>query len=72
VAAVVGTIELGGLLAQKLEAHGAFWAWVEHININALGFIIVGLFVATWIIARTVWRVGRIEERWTTRLNGSP
>lgn len=38
-------------LARKLEAHGAFWSLVEHININALGFIIVGLFVTTWIIA---------------------
>jgi len=71
VAALVGTIELGGLLAQKLHAHGAFWSWVEHININALGFIIVGLFVATWIIALTVWRVGRIEERWTTQMSSS-
>jgi high-affinity nickel-transport protein len=71
VAAVVGTIELGGLLAQKLHVHGSFWAWVEHININAVGFIIVALFIATWSIALTIWRVGHIEERWTTRLNGN-
>jgi high-affinity nickel-transport protein len=68
VAAVIGTIELGGLLAKKLNARGPFWAWLEHININALGFIIVGMFVATWIIAMTVWRLGHIEERWTERL----
>jgi high-affinity nickel-transport protein len=65
VAAVIGTIELGGLLAQKLDARGALWTWMEHVNLNALGFIIVGMFVATWIVALTVWRVGRIEERWT-------
>ena len=65
VAAIIGTIELGGLLAEKLDARGSFWTWLEHININALGFIIVGMFVATWVIALTVWRVGHIEERWT-------
>jgi high-affinity nickel-transport protein len=68
VAAVIGTIELAGLLAAKLNAHGSFWVWLEHININALGFIIVGMFAATWIIAMTVWRLWCIEERWTNRL----
>jgi high-affinity nickel-transport protein len=65
VAAIIGTIELGGLLAQKLDARGSFWTWLEHVNLNALGFIIVGLFVATWVIALTVWRVAHIEERWS-------
>jgi high-affinity nickel-transport protein len=73
VAAVIGTIELGGLFARKLNAHGAFWSWIEHININALGFIIVGMFAATWIVALTVWRVWHIEERWNGRLlNNDP
>ncbi len=29
--------------------------------------MIVGLFVATWAIALSVWHFGRIEERWTPR-----
>ena len=64
VALLIGTIELAGLLASKLNARGAFWQWLENINMNTLGFIIVGMFLATWAIAVTVWRVGRIEERW--------
>ena len=47
VALVIGTIELGGLIAQQLNSQGAFWSWFENININTLGFIIVGMFVAT-------------------------
>jgi high-affinity nickel-transport protein len=68
VALVIGTIELGGLLASELHLSGAFWTWFENIDINALGFVIVGLFVATWAIALAVWRYGRIEERWTAGL----
>jgi nickel/cobalt transporter (NiCoT) family protein len=71
VALVIGTIELAGLLAQKLGGHGAFWSWVENISINTLGFIIVGMCVATWAIAASVWRFGRIEERWEARLRRS-
>jgi high-affinity nickel-transport protein len=64
VALVIGTIELVGLVAQKLNARGSFWTWLEQINISALGFIIVGMFVATWVVAALIWRLGRIEERW--------
>jgi high-affinity nickel-transport protein len=65
VALVIGTIEIVGLLAQKLSAQGSFWSWWENININTLGFIIVGMFIATWAIALAIWHFGRIEERWS-------
>jgi nickel/cobalt transporter (NiCoT) family protein len=68
IALVIGTIELGGLLAAKLSLSGTFWTWFESIDINLLGFVIVGLFVVTWLVALAVWRLGRIEERWTTHL----
>jgi nickel/cobalt transporter (NiCoT) family protein len=68
VALVIGTVELGGLIASELNLTGSFWNWFENININVLGFVIVGLFVATWAIAVSVWRLGRIEERWTAHL----
>ncbi len=64
VALVIGTVELGGLIASKLSLSGSFWSWFENIDINVLGFVIVGMFVATWAIALSVWRYGRIEERW--------
>jgi high-affinity nickel-transport protein len=68
VALVIGTLELGGIVAARLGAQGSFWTWLEHININTLGFIIVGMFVGTWLIALAVWRLGRIEERWSAHL----
>jgi high-affinity nickel-transport protein len=64
VALVIGTIELGGIIAAQLGAQGSFWSGLENININTLGFIIVGMFVATWVFALAVWRLCRIEERW--------
>jgi high-affinity nickel-transport protein len=68
IALVVGTIELGGLLAQHLDLSGGFWSWLESIDINILGLVIVVMFVATWAIALLVWRWGRIEERWSAHL----
>jgi nickel/cobalt transporter (NiCoT) family protein len=68
VALVTGTIELGGLFASELNLSGSFWDWFENININILGFVIAGMFLATWAIALLVWRFGRIEERWSTQV----
>jgi high-affinity nickel-transport protein len=68
VALVIGTIELGGLVGEQLRLSGSFWSWFERIDVNLLGFIIVGMFVATWAIALAVWHFGRIEERWSAHL----
>jgi nickel/cobalt transporter (NiCoT) family protein len=68
VALVIGTIEVGGLFASELNLSGSFWNWFENIDINVLGFVIVGMVVATWAIALSVWRLGRIEERWNAHL----
>ncbi len=68
VALVIGTIEVGGLVASELNLSGSFWNWFENININFLGFVIVGMFVGTWGTALAVWRFGRIEERWSAHL----
>jgi nickel/cobalt transporter (NiCoT) family protein len=71
VAFAIGTVELGGLLASKLSLSGSFWDWLEGIDLNLLGFVIVGLFVVAWVVALAVWRFGRIEERWSAELAGA-
>jgi high-affinity nickel-transport protein len=67
IALVIGTVELAGLFSQELGARGAFWRWIQNVNINELGFVIVGMFVVTWAIALAVWHFGHIEDRWAPR-----
>ncbi len=68
IALIIGTIELLGLAVDKLSLKGAAWAWIAQIDLNTLGYVIVGLFVATWAVALVVWRVARIEEHWSARV----
>ena len=65
IALFIGTIEVVGLLTDKLGLRGSVARWFENFNINTAGFIIVGMFVATWIIALAIWRFGRIEQKWS-------
>jgi high-affinity nickel-transport protein len=64
IALLIGTVELGGLVASKLALSGGFWSSLEHVDINALGFAIAALFIGVWLLALAIWRFGRIEERW--------
>lgn len=64
VALVVGTAELLALFADQLGWRGGLWDWVADLDLNVIGFVIVGMFVGTWLTALVVWRVGRIEDRW--------
>jgi len=68
IAWIVGTTELLSLAAGELRLRGGFWDAVSALNINTLGYVIVGLFIGTWAIALLVWRFGGIEERWSAKL----
>jgi nickel/cobalt transporter (NiCoT) family protein len=44
--------------------------WVSALNLNNVGFTIVGLFVATWACAIAYWRLTGAEGRWQTAQPG--
>jgi high-affinity nickel-transport protein len=67
VALVIGGIEIISILTEKFGIESGVLAWVGGLDLNLVGYAIVVLFVATWIVALLVWRYGRIEERWTVR-----
>jgi nickel/cobalt transporter (NiCoT) family protein len=71
----IGGIEVLSLV--PLEYHGVsqtrgFWGFMYNFNINNAGFVIVGMFIVTWIVALLVWRYGHIEEKWTARFYAPP
>jgi nickel/cobalt transporter (NiCoT) family protein len=68
VALIVGSIELLAVLADKLSLTGGLWDRVSNLDLNLVGYGIVGLFVLTWAVALSVWRFGHIEERWSAKL----
>jgi high-affinity nickel-transport protein len=64
----IGTVEVFGLLPMELHLHGHFWDDMAGFNINTAGFVIVGMFVLTWIVALAIWRIGNVEEKWSAKL----
>jgi high-affinity nickel-transport protein len=59
VALLVGGIEALGLVGAKLDLHGWFWREVARLNGNfgAIGYLIIGVFLASWFVSATVYRL---------------
>jgi nickel/cobalt transporter (NiCoT) family protein len=68
VALLIGTIQLGSVIADQLGLTGEPWQSITGIDLNLVGYAIVALFVIAWVGAYAVWRVWRIEERWSARM----
>jgi nickel/cobalt transporter (NiCoT) family protein len=69
----IGGIETLSLIPQdfhNFSQTSGFWGFMYNFNINTAGFVIVGMFVVTWIAALLIWRYGHIEEKWSARLQG--
>ena len=65
VALVIGVIVLAGLVADRLGVQSGPLAAIGSVNLEFVGFLIVGIFVSAWVIALAVWRFGQVEKRWT-------
>jgi nickel/cobalt transporter (NiCoT) family protein len=70
VALFVGVVELSQLMIAKLGLHGPVFDAIGGLDFGSLGFVIVGAFVVTWAVAFTVFKVRRVEERWTELVAG--
>ena len=67
----IGGIEVLSLVPQDFHVNSTsgFWAFMANFDINKAGFIIVGMFIVTWVVSIAIWRWGHIEERWSARLH---
>ena len=59
VALLVGGIEALGLIGDQLGLKGAFWDDIGALNDNfgLIGYVIIGVFVVSWIVAVLVYRL---------------
>ena len=67
VAVFIGTVEVLGLIGGEYRLTGGFWNFMGNFDINKAGFVIVGIFVATWAVALSIWHFGKIEQKWDAR-----
>jgi len=64
VALLIGGIEALGLIGDQFSLEGRFWDAVGTLNgnFNNLGFAIVGIFLAAWILSYALYKIARLDE----------
>jgi nickel/cobalt transporter (NiCoT) family protein len=71
-ALLIGGIELIGILHEKAGLTDPITTAIASVDLENVGYILVGLFLATWVIAVGYWKLGRVEDRWTAALRSTP
>ena len=64
IAFCIGGLEALGLLVEHFRLNGSFWKGVGTLNQNfsALGYLIITLFVVSWVVSIVAYRVKRFDE----------
>jgi high-affinity nickel-transport protein len=64
VAVIVGGLETLGLVQGEMNLSGWFWHAVASLNNNfgVLGFMIIGIFIVSWLISIMFYKLNRYDE----------
>jgi len=63
VALLIGTVELLQVLIHMTRRRGAFPDCIASLDMGALGYLIVAVFLLAWTLSVVVWKFGRLEQR---------
>jgi high-affinity nickel-transport protein len=63
VAFCIGTIELTQVFAQELNWNSGFWGWLQNLDFETLGFVVVALFLSSWLVSVIYYRHKGYEEK---------
>jgi nickel/cobalt transporter (NiCoT) family protein len=66
VALFIGGIEVLGLIGDEFGWKGAFWGMMDTLNgdevFGMIGFIIIGIFVVSWVASLIIYRINKYDE----------
>jgi len=62
VALAIGTLELLQVIANELNLMGPFWYELNSLDFETIGFGIMIIFIASWLVSVAVWKYKRFDE----------
>ncbi|WP_405132638.1 Nickel transporter NicT [Rhodococcus opacus] len=71
IALLIGTQEIISIVTDKLGITDGILGTIGSLDLGAMGFIIVALFVLTWLVSILVWTFGGVRDRWESELIAS-
>jgi len=57
----IGVVEIAQLITSKLGLHGGGWSLVQALDFSKLGYLLVALLVACWLVSIGLWKLLRLD-----------
>ncbi len=67
VAVAIGTAELLQVFASEFNLAGPVWGTLGNLDVEMIGFVIIGIFAGTWLASVAYWKYKRYDELYTSR-----
>ena len=52
-------------ITAEISFKGWFWDFIQALQFDYLGYILVALFLVTWLISTLIWKFGKVEQHWS-------
>ncbi|WP_003542196.1 HoxN/HupN/NixA family nickel/cobalt transporter [Desulfotomaculum nigrificans] len=65
VALFIGFVEVAQVLSSKIGLNGWVWNWVQNLDLNRFGYLLVFLFVLIWAVSFGLWKFLDLEKQRT-------
>ena len=62
-AGVIGIIEVGQVFAQESNRNSGFWLWLQNLDFNKMGFMLVGMFILVWSVSLIGWKMLKLDQK---------
>lgn len=62
VALIIGTIEVLSIVSEKAGLSGGIWDAIGALDLNTIGFLIVGIFLLSWIVSTMIYKLKRYDD----------
>lgn len=59
----IGIIEIAQVVAQETGLSGGFWLWLQNLNFNIMGYMLVGIFIVVWAVSFAGWKLLHLGEK---------
>ncbi len=72
IAIAIGTVEMIQVFSLELNPTGPFWSWIVRLDFSKIGYIVVAIFVSTWVVSMAYYKLKGIEDSVPGSRNESP
>lgn len=59
----IGSIEIAQMITPRMGLHTGIWLWVQNLNFNMMGYMMVVIFILVWVISYGGWKLLRLDEQ---------